>query len=134
MFFQDDVTAKYKATEDSVYYSSADKIIGDSNGKPMPYMDPISTIYKNHCKASSDDYKALPMLNTWETSHYEMSDIADQYEVANSWQSTIRDNTEHSEVLSDNEQIYEDPGHSKEKIYAWFEKKKFRKLECADIK
>ena len=39
-----------------------------------------------------------------------------------------------SEALADNEEIYEDPGHKKEKIYAWFEKKKLRKLESDDIK
>ena len=33
-----------------------------------------------------------------------------------------------------NEQIYEDPGVNKEKIYEWFEKKKYRKLRSSDIK
>ena len=93
-------------------------------------MDPISTIYKNHHKVSSDDYEALPSIHD-----YEMSDIADHYEVATP--STLRDSIEHSameEVLPDNEQIYEDPGHKKEKIYEWFEKKKFRKFESDDVK
>jgi len=38
------------------------------------------------------------------------------------------------ELPTDNEQIYKDSGHKKEKIYEWFEKKKFRKLESDDIK
>ena len=33
-----------------------------------------------------------------------------------------------------NEAIYEDPGVQKEKIYEWFDKKKFRKLQSTDIK
>ena len=33
-----------------------------------------------------------------------------------------------------NEQIYQDPGINKEKIYEWFEKKKYRKLRSSDIK
>ena len=32
------------------------------------------------------------------------------------------------------ELLYEDPGVQKEKIYEWFEKKKYRKLRSADIK
>ena len=37
------------------------------------------------------------------------------------------------EALADNEEIYEDPGHKEEKIYAWFESKKFRKIDIDDI-
>ena len=36
--------------------------------------------------------------------------------------------------LIPNESIYEDPGVQKEKIYEWFDKKKFRKLELTEIK
>ena len=32
-----------------------------------------------------------------------------------------------------NEAIYEDPGVKKEKIYEWFDKKKFRKLKRTEI-
>ena len=32
------------------------------------------------------------------------------------------------------ELLYQDPGVKKEKIYEWFEKKKYRKLSSADIK
>ena len=39
-----------------------------------------------------------------------------------------------SEVFPDDEQIYEDPGYKKEKIYAWFEKKKFRKIDKNHIR
>ena len=33
-----------------------------------------------------------------------------------------------------NEPIYEDPGVHKEKIYEWFEKKKYRKFKSDDIR
>ena len=33
-----------------------------------------------------------------------------------------------------NESLYQDPGVKKEKIYEWFEKKKYRKLRSSDIK
>ena len=39
-----------------------------------------------------------------------------------------------SNALSSNEQIYQDPGHKKEIIYSWFEKKKFRKIRQEDIR
>ena len=32
------------------------------------------------------------------------------------------------------ESLYEDPGINKQKIYEWFEKKKYRKLKSNDIK
>ena len=33
-----------------------------------------------------------------------------------------------------NESLYQDPGIKKEKIYEWFEQKKYRKLRSSDIK
>ena len=74
-------------------------------------------------------------MNNCKIPHYEMSDRPYQYEEA--IPSTIRDNMEYStvgEVLSDDELMYEDPGHKKEKIYAWFEKKKFRKIEGKSVR
>ena len=38
------------------------------------------------------------------------------------------------EALPIDEQIYEDPGYKEEKIYAWFEAKKFRRIRGNDIK
>ena len=89
-------------------------------------MNQTTTTVKDHPKASSGDYEYAPRLDT---SHYEMEC---QYEVA--IPSTIRNNNpEYAEPLPFKEPIYEDPGHEKEKIYAWFEKKKFRKLERNNI-
>ena len=97
----------------------------------MHYMDPASVIVKDYSKASSDDYMALPTLNEYETPH---SQSTCYFEL--SAHSTVGDDigyTTVGEALPDNEAIYEDPGHNKEKIYAWFEKKKFQVLQRNDI-
>ena len=41
--------------------------------------------------------------------------------------------TSMGETLSGYEQMYEDPGHKTEKIYATFEKRKFQKIKRNDI-
>ena len=122
----------FKMIDRPGYYSSLDN---DSNklSEAMPYMDPIRTIINNHPKASGDDYETLPVL-----SMYEKPDCMTpyQYEVATdtaAFRNSMEDNTL-GETLLDNEQIYEDPGHNKEKIYSWFEEKKFRKIGGSDIK
>ena len=38
------------------------------------------------------------------------------------------------EELHDDEEIFEDPGHEEEKIFLWFEEKKFRKFKINSIK
>ena len=88
-----------------------------------------SNVYTN-TKASSGDYMAIHKYDTPQQSHVPL-----YYEVV--VPSTNGDNAEYSTVgepLPPNEQLYEDPGHKKEKIYAWFEKKKFRILDRNDIK
>ena len=56
------------------------------------------------------------------------------------WQkkSTEKDVVAHcnpyEEATADLETIYEDPGTSKEKIYAYFEQKKFRKISARDLR
>ena len=97
----------------------------------MHYMDPTTIIPKDRPKASSNDYMALPKLNEYQKPH---SQSAYYFEL--STRSTVEDDigyTTVGEALPDNEAIYEDPGHNKEKIYAWFEKKKFRVLQRNDI-
>ena len=101
----------------------------------MHYMDPTSITLKVHSKASSNDYEAIPSRNEYETPHFQLSNTPYYYQVA--VPSTSADDTEYStpdEALPLDEQIYEDPGHKEEKIYAWFEKKKFRKIRGNDIK
>ena len=107
--------------------------MSDKPSETTHEMDTIPTTY--HCKPQNVDYEALPTLDKSEAFHYEMPDITNQCEVAipSSNSDTIKDSVV-DEPPSDNEQIYKDPGHKKEKIYEWFEKKKFRKLESDDIK
>ena len=115
-------------------YSSVNKIINDDSkpNEALPYMDPTNTIAKNYPKTSGFDYEALPELTSmYEKPDYEIPDGPSQYEEAAS--SIFRDSTV-GEEFSDDEQIYEDPGHNKEEIYSWFEEKKFRKLDRNDIK
>ena len=99
-------------------------------------MDSTSTTYKNYTKASNDDYVAPPNLNEYESLYSQISEvpIPYQYEVAGSsiYSDSVMYNTV-GEALGDNEEIYEDPGHKEEKIYAWFESKKFRKINIKDI-
>ena len=101
-------------------------------------MDSTSSTHKGYAKASSsNDYEALPTLTANETLYSQISNSFTpyQYEVAVS--SIFRDDMEYStasEALADNEEIYEDPGHGEEKIYTWFERKKFPKIKINDIK
>jgi len=100
-------------------------------------MDPSGTILvKDHPKASNNDYEALPALNTYETLYCQVSDASYQNEIAtdtSDFKGSIKESTV-GEALSDDEQIYEDPGHKKEKIYAWFEEKRFRKIKGNNIR
>ena len=99
-------------------------------------MDSTSTTYKNYTKASNDDYVAPPNLNEYESLYSQISEVPTpyQYEVAGSsiYSDSVMYNTV-GEALAANEEIYEDPGHKEEKIYAWFESKKFRKINIKDI-
>ena len=81
---------------------------------------------KPYSKASSGDYVKPPPLNTYDIPNLPNSSY--QYETP----SSLQDSTV-VETLPDDEHIYEDPGHKKEKIYAWFEKKKYRIIEGNDI-
>ena len=98
-------------------------------------MDPTNITVKAHPKSSSGDYMALPALNEYETPFCQMSNTTYYYEI--DVPSADGDNIEYStvnEALPDNEQIYEDPGYKQEKIYAWFEKMKFRMLKRNDVR
>ena len=93
-------------------------------------MDPTAIIIKDHPKIFSNDYMAPPTLNDYETPHNQS-----QYYFELSTNASVEDDIGYSTVepLPGNEPVYEDPGHNKEKIYAWFEKKKFQVLERNDI-
>ena len=116
---QDNVVADYEAIEISDDYYTND-------GKPIeavPYIYP--TVVKGYSKASSGDYEVCPTIN--QLNHQTLY----HYEEPATYAFT---DSVVAEELPDGEQIYEDPGHNKEKIYIWFEKKKFQKLENSSIK
>jgi len=100
-------------------------------------MDPSSTIVvKDHSNTSNDDYEALLPLNTYDTPSCQVSDTPYQNEIVadtSAFKDSIKESTV-GEALSDDEQIYKDPGHKKEKIYAWFEEKRFRKIKGNNIR
>ena len=93
-------------------------------------MDPTNITAKDCPKTTSNDYMTLPTMNEYETPHSQS-----QYYFELSANFTVEDDVGYSTVepLPGNEPVYEDPGHNKEKIYAWFEKKKFRVLQRNDI-
>ena len=106
----------------------------------MHYKHPTNIPVKVHPKALCGDYEAIPAVNIYDTpqpmhTYDEPRPHIPHYDQIPS-SSAAKDSTEYStlnQVLPDNEPIYEDPGHKKEKIYTWFEKKKFQKIGKKDI-
>ena len=112
------------------FYSSLENLIDDS--KPNEIDIPTSTTLEVHSKASSDDYQALSSINEHEMPHFQLSNTP-----AVPSSSADDHNAEYralDEALPIDEQICEDPGYKEEKIYAWFETKRFRKIRGKDIK
>ena len=91
----------------------------------MPYMYPMVTTVKGNSKASNGDYEICPTIN--------QLDHQKSYRYEEASTSAFTDSMV-AEELVDDEQVYEDPGHKVDKIYVWFEKKKFRILENISIK
>ena len=118
---QDTAVADYEAIENSDYSGTND----DKPNEAVPYTYPTVTTVKDYSKASSGDYEVCPAINQLD------HQIPYQYEEAST--SAFTDSMV-AEELADDELIYEDPGHKEEKIYVWFEKKKFQKLKIRSIK
>jgi len=127
------ICKNYPETADSPDYYS---VVYSDNSKLYDascYIDPVSTIAKDPSKTSSNDYEALPVPSTYEKPDY-LAPRASLYEIDSG--SLFRNSMEYSteeETFPDDEQIYEDPGYSKEGIYSWFEEKKFRKINRNNI-
>ena len=98
---------------------------GDKPNDRILYMGSTFANIKGYSKASSGDYEVCPAIN--QLNHQTLYHYEEPATCA------FTDSMV-AEELPDDEQIYEDPGHNKEKIYIWFEKKKFRKLENSSIK
>ena len=113
--------ADVKAIENSDNSCTADNKLNEA----IPNVNPTVSTIKGYSKASRGDYEACPPINQldYQTSY--------QYEEAST--SALTDSMVVAELPGD-EEIYEDPGQKEEKIYVWFEKKKFRKLESSSVK
>ena len=118
---QDAQVADYEAIENSYYSGTND----DKLNEAFPYTYPMVTTVKGYSKASSGDYEVCPAINQLD------HQMPYQYEEAST---TAFTDSMVAEELPDDEQLYEDPGHKVEKIYVWFEEKKFRILENISIK
>ena len=83
---------------------------------------------KSHSRFTSNDYEAI--LN-----HAEYQTAIRFYSNTTKASTSFND-SEYSEITdaTDEEEIYSDPGHSKEDIYACFEKKKFRMIKRNDVR
>ena len=90
---------------------------------------------------ANNDYEIPPKLDNYGPPH--LSGLLDdvQYEAADySLPTSVGSNTMQSstlpvdQVLSENEQIYKDPGHIKEEIYEWFKRRNICKLDKNSIR
>ena len=82
------------------------------------------------------DYEAVPRLSSYEMLDYANNQLLDSREY--SYLENISGCPEpyHLPLTSTNTPaaaIYQDPGHSKEVIYEWFNKMKFRKIRSSDV-
>ena len=95
------------------------------NSEALPNLDLDKEHYvKDHPNVIRDDYEELLLNEMYQISIYEAPGVPNEYEVSIStitYDDSVGDM--YSEPLSDREQIYEDPGHIAEYIYAWFEEK-----------
>ena len=118
------------------YYSSADQLLGINSitTEPFPYIDPIKTAEK----FTNSDYEAPPKLDDYEQLHpINISDNV-QYDyplsISNSVGSMQSSISPVGQALSEDEQIYEDPGHIKEEIYQWFKQRNICKLNKSSVR
>ena len=90
-------------------------------------------------ESSANDYEVYSTMDVYEQPQngdlYTSAHIPDHYETADSPASNINDNEAHlDEEVSNNEPIYEDPGHIKENIYEWLEQRGILKLDTKIIR
>ncbi|XP_065899943.1 uncharacterized protein [Dysidea avara] len=114
--------ADYEAVSNA-NYSNVNCDVNDKKIEQYPYSEPIDAIVKDCPKLASNDYQTLSVL--------QKANIPYQYEVAIT--TVYQNSSDGSDSLPDDEQRYEDPGHVEKNIYAWFEKKKFRKINKNNV-
>ena len=108
----------------------------DGANEALPYLEPaVKNYVKDNSDMINDDYEDLPTTEKYENPVYEAPAVPYEYETS---ASTVTNNDLKKnlcfEPLPDGEQIYEDPGHKAQHIYAWFEERKFRKLKNDEIR
>jgi len=88
----------------------------------MPYLEPVAVAQM----FARNDYEPPPILSTTSFDIHS----SNQYESVDATGIGI-DNKgyQSASVLPDNDQVYEDPGHVKEKIYVWLKRKNICKLK-----
>ena len=116
------------------YYSSADVKHNQAatHHEPVPYLDPMKA------ESSADDYEVYTMMNVYEQPQngdlYTSAHIPDHYETADTLDSNNDNEVYLDDKLSNNEPIYEDPGHIKENIYEWLEQRGILKLDTKIVR
>ena len=98
----------------------------------MDYLEPVKI-----SAVDREDYEVIPNLELYEQPHSGIFDDAryaavpiPSYETNFVSSVTLRP----GEGLPEDEELYVDPGHVKEKIYEWFEQRKIRKLHKNDVR
>ena len=115
-------------------YSSTDdnqtKTTAHHDHEPVPYLDPRKT------GSCANDYEEYPIMNGYEQPElFPSAHIPNPYETADTLTSSTESNTLHlGEEISNNEPIYEDPGHIYESIYEWLELKGILKLDSKIVR
>ena len=117
------------------YYSSADVKHNNqaiAHHEPLPYLDPMKV------ESSADDYEVYTMMNVYEQPQngdlYTSAHIPDHYKTADTLDSSNDNEVHLDDKLSNNEPIYEDPGHIKENIYEWLEQRGILKLDTKIVR
>ena len=112
--------------DDLHYYSSADAIVGNhtiTNRVSVAYLNPMKA------KSTADDYVVYHILEECEQPQKSKlySNVPNSFDFSTS---SLEDTIE----LSNNEPIYEDPGHRKESIYEWLEQKGLSKVDKRNVR
>ena len=99
----------------------------------MAYLDPTKV------ESSANDYEVYSTMDVYESPQngvlYTSAHTPDYYETADSPASNANCNEVHlDEEVSNNEPIYEDPGHIKENIYEWLEQRGILKLDAKIVR
>ena len=119
------------------YYLNVHHLL-DVNGQAIE-QPAVSYPVKITGRYANIDYQAIPKLDNINQPRLSdsCSDVKYSYLLPiNNSQSTPTQNGTMSldQTLSEDEQIYEDPGHIKEEIYQWFKQRSIRMLDKSSVR